>query len=308
MMPIFDGLVVILVLGSALFCVSAGGTRAAVIGFIVFGLLLSLAWVRLAAVDVALTEAAIGGGATGLLLLGASSRFGPSTSGSPPKGLRLLAAAVAAALSASLAWVLLGLPQPAPSLAAPATANLDALGLGNAVTAVLLGYRALDTLLEKVVMLLAVAAVWGLGRDAAWQGRPRSLADGTDDGTLSLMARCLPAVGIVIAVYLVWAGADEPGGTFQAGAVLAGVWLLAMMAGAAAPPATGGRPLRLAVVAGPALFIAVGFAGVPAAGAFLAYPPAMAKAVIIVVELVLTLSVAAIVALLVLGPPDEGKR
>jgi uncharacterized MnhB-related membrane protein len=42
-----------------------------VVLFIVFGLLMALAWVRLAAPDVALAEAAIGAGLTGALLLDA---------------------------------------------------------------------------------------------------------------------------------------------------------------------------------------------------------------------------------------------
>lgn len=42
-----------------------------VVLFIAFGLLLALAWVRLAAPDIALAEAAIGAGLTGALLLDA---------------------------------------------------------------------------------------------------------------------------------------------------------------------------------------------------------------------------------------------
>ncbi len=43
----------------------------AVVLFIVFGLVMALAWVRLEAPDVALAEAAIGAGITGALLLDA---------------------------------------------------------------------------------------------------------------------------------------------------------------------------------------------------------------------------------------------
>ena len=43
----------------------------AVILFIVFGLLMALAWARLAAPDIGLAEAAIGAGLTGALLLDA---------------------------------------------------------------------------------------------------------------------------------------------------------------------------------------------------------------------------------------------
>ena len=47
---------------------------AAVVFFISFSLLLSLAWVRMQAPDVALAEAAIGAGLTGALLLAAVRR------------------------------------------------------------------------------------------------------------------------------------------------------------------------------------------------------------------------------------------
>ena len=47
----------------------------AVVGYIVYGLLLALVWVRLFALDVALTEAAIGGGVTGVLLISAAVRL-----------------------------------------------------------------------------------------------------------------------------------------------------------------------------------------------------------------------------------------
>ena len=48
----------------------------AIVLFVAFGLLMALAWVRLAAPDVALAEAAIGAGLTGALLIAALSRLG----------------------------------------------------------------------------------------------------------------------------------------------------------------------------------------------------------------------------------------
>jgi uncharacterized MnhB-related membrane protein len=64
-----------LVLAVAAWTVFAREAFAAVVGFVAYGLLLSLVWVRLFAVDVALTEAAIGSGVTGVLLIGAAGRL-----------------------------------------------------------------------------------------------------------------------------------------------------------------------------------------------------------------------------------------
>lgn len=51
----------------------------AVVLFVSVGLLLSLAWMRLGAPDVALAEAAIGAGLTGALLMSALGRVKPSS-------------------------------------------------------------------------------------------------------------------------------------------------------------------------------------------------------------------------------------
>jgi uncharacterized MnhB-related membrane protein len=50
-----------LVLAVAVWTIAAREALAAVVGYVAYGLLLSLVWIRLFAVDVALTEAAIGG-------------------------------------------------------------------------------------------------------------------------------------------------------------------------------------------------------------------------------------------------------
>jgi len=70
----FDTGLAALVVGVAIWTITAREAFAAVVGFVAYGLLLALVWVRLAAPDVALTEAAIGSGVTGGLLLGASTR------------------------------------------------------------------------------------------------------------------------------------------------------------------------------------------------------------------------------------------
>jgi hypothetical protein len=120
-----------------------------------------------------------------------------------------------------------------------------------------------------------------------------------------VVARLLPPVGIVIGAYLLWEGADGPGGAFQGGALLAAMWILAMMAGLVAAPTVASHWLRLAVVGGPALFLAIGLAGFVIADAFLAYPVTWAKPLIIVIEVALVLSIAATLGLLAAGPPER---
>ena len=75
MMHAVDVGLAVLVLAVAVWTIVARDTFAAVVGFVTYGLLLTLVWVRLDAVDVALTETAIGSGLTGVLLLGAAARL-----------------------------------------------------------------------------------------------------------------------------------------------------------------------------------------------------------------------------------------
>src|SRR5262245_40176865 len=73
-LPLDAGLT-LLVSALAVWIVVARQAFAAVIGFVAFGVVLSLAWIQLAAVDVALTEAAIGSGITGAVMLTAVTRL-----------------------------------------------------------------------------------------------------------------------------------------------------------------------------------------------------------------------------------------
>ena len=65
----FDLLLVAALLWSAARALTTPDLFRAVVLFIVFGLLMALAWARLDAPDIALAEAAIGAGLTGALLL-----------------------------------------------------------------------------------------------------------------------------------------------------------------------------------------------------------------------------------------------
>lgn len=307
---VFDGLLAALVLAVGAWSIMARQMMTALIVFITYGLLLSLAWVRLGAIDVALTEAAVGSGVTGMLLITAVGKF---TADLPMKrtggGGRLLAAVLAAAVTIGLGSLVFLLPDDPPSLAADAMRALPESGLGNPVAGVLFVFRAFDTLLEKLVLLLALLGVWSLAKDDAWGGVPGFRPKPQPDSVLPLLARTLPPVGITYAIYMTWAGADVPGGAFQGGTVLAAMWILVIIAGLASFPRTGSAAVRWAAVAGPIVFLLIGLSGFIWPGLFLAYPQGYAKPLIVVMEIALTLSIGVILGLLVAGPAArEGER
>ncbi len=306
-LSVFDIGLVVLILGIGASTIAAREAFAAVIGFVVYGLLLSIAWVRLSAVDVALTEAAIGGGMTGMLMLGAVVRLrlakGSDTRASLP--VRFSAGVLCALVTAGLAAAILSPPEAIPTLAPMVMENLAQSGLGNPVAGVLFVYRALDTLLEKVVLILALLGVWSLAPDSVWGGIPGLRVYARPSSTLTFLAQLLPPVGIVVAIYMCWVGAKEPGGAFQGGTVLAAMWLLVMIAGLKRVPSISQPWLRLLLVVGPVIFLAIGLAGMVLANAFLAYPPGYAKPLIVAVEVALTLSIGVALGLLAAGPPER---
>ncbi|MDM0024804.1 hydrogenase subunit MbhD domain-containing protein [Variovorax saccharolyticus] len=298
-----------LLMALAIWTVVARDTFAAVTGFVPYGLLLTLAWLQLRAVDVAMTEAAIGAGLTGVLLIAAAARLRstetPAWAERPGLATRVLAAIVSAAVAAGIGACVLLLPDPAPSLAPAVVENIAATGVGNPITAVLMSFRAMDTLLEAIVLLLGLVGVWSLAPDRFWGGRPGPAPTEDPNSILGYLARVLPPIGIVVGVYILWVGADHPGGKFQGATVLAAMWLLVMMAGLSDAPAVDRRWVRIALAGGPAAFIAVGLLGSVIAGAFLGYPEALAKPLIVVIEAALLPSLAVTLALLLTGPPSR---
>lgn len=74
---VFDLLLIGALLWSATRALITTDLFRAVVLFIVFGLLVALAWTRLGAPDIALAEAAIGAGLTGALLLDAVGHLRP---------------------------------------------------------------------------------------------------------------------------------------------------------------------------------------------------------------------------------------
>lgn len=70
-----DGLLIVALLVTAVAVLLSRELFRAVVMFMAFGLLMTVAWVRLQAPDIALAEVAIGAGLTGVLLLDAVSHF-----------------------------------------------------------------------------------------------------------------------------------------------------------------------------------------------------------------------------------------
>lgn len=216
--------------------------------------------------------------------------------------LRRLAAAVAIALGAGLAAVVGSLPAAPPSaLPQRVAASLSESGVQNPVTAVLLNFRSVDTLLELVVLVLAAVAV------RAMNGPQPPAEPLPPDPLLAGFFRLLAPMAILVAGYLLWVGARAPGGAFQAGSVLAATGVMAALTTRFAA-LSGSRWLPSALVLGPTAFLSVGLAVMGAGRAFLQYPAARAGALILLIESAAALCIAAALAALFLGCLQAPRR
>jgi multisubunit Na+/H+ antiporter MnhB subunit len=267
------------------------------------GLVLTVAWARLGAPDVAMVEAALGSGLTGVLFLSALGRTGvPAARRRPP--LRWLAAAgLCTAAVVPVGIALSALPREARGLLDAVARETPNSGATHMVTSVLLNFRGYDTLLEIAVLLLAVLGAWAAsGAEVGPAGkspRPGPL--------LTAAVRLLLPLVVVVSGVLLWVGSRAPGGAFQAGTVLGTALVLLSLSGAARGPRVPDWALRAVLALGFAVFLAVAGGAMAAGGALLEYPRLHAAGLLLAIEATLTLSIAFVMAALVEGRSPDGR-
>lgn len=301
---LFDGALGVLLLMLAAAVLHARQLYTSVVLLIAFGLLLALTWARLGAPDLALAEAAIGAGLTGALLLSALARIDDAGARRPRTSTvrfwpaTLLALLVGLALLRAL-WPLAQGPLLLPALALE---QMPAAGVEHPVTAVLLNYRAWDTLLELMVLLLALLGVRQLQLTRQDIAPPWPL--------LLAWSRLLAPLALVVGGYVLWRGAFAPGGAFQAGALLAAGAVVLRLNHLLPPVRWDNWLVRVLALLGLAVFLAVGLVlyglgGTSQDTAWLAYPVAHAGVLILTIEVAATLSIATTLTLLVVGEKEE---
>ncbi len=295
---LFDLVLALLLLGLAWAAISSPSLKRGVVLFIAFGLLLALVWARLLAPDLALAEAAIGAGMTGALLLTALRDEPPLKDRTRTLIIRPLTGWVcllAVLLTGVVGWALLQALARGDSirLAGKVSAHLAESGVSNPVTAVLLNFRAYDTLLELAVLLAAVLGILALN-----PARPGYRAAGP---LFAGLIRWLVPLLMVTAGYLLWVGAHAPGGAFQAGATLAAAAVLLRLGGHAGAGLPGPRGQRWILAGGLGVFLTVGLLMTMRGAAFLEYPAAWAGSLILAIEIAATLAIATTLTVAYLG-------
>ncbi|MDO8847755.1 MAG: MnhB domain-containing protein [Coriobacteriia bacterium] len=198
----------------------------------------------------------------------------------------------------------LALPADGDGLAEAMRTGAKASGITNVVTAVLLDFRGYDTLLEIAVLMLATVAVLSLREDPA--ALSRRLA-GRAGPVLGALSRALAPLMLLVAGHLVWIGSSGPGGAFQGGAVLGAAGILLLLSGYARPAWAGQRMVRWVLAIGLLVFIAVALYPLTVGGTLLQYPAESRKGLILLIEVLLTLSIGASLASLFLASASSAE-
>ncbi len=287
----------------ALQVVSERAVLRSIILFVVFGLVMALAWTRLRAPDLALAEAAIGAGVTGALMMMAWRRLliiNPGQPADTPRGrsgVAIPVALLAAALVAIIGLSALDIEPHANTAGQVAMDEMADTGLGNPVTGVLLLFRNLDTLLEMAVLLIALLGARAISPPA----RPEEAAV-IESGTplVGALLAILVPLSILIATHLLLAGTHEPGGAFQAGAVLAAGGVALVLTARMQPGARPGLVTQLGVTIGLVAFVGIGV-GVMAFGESLLVLPGTWA--VYLIETAMMVSIGLTLALLFAGAP-----
>ncbi len=297
----FDITLVILLLVLAWLTCAAQNVVRAITLFIALGLLLAIIWARLNAPDLALAEAVIGAGISGALLLSAIKDYpATSTQNQHSVSVKWLINGMTLALSIIMIWAIWHALKMSDGvrLSELVTSNVPDSGVSNPVTAVLLNFRAYDTLLELAVVLTAVLSILMLNK--------KRQVVASDSPLLQSMTRWLVPLLVVTAGYLLWVGADAPGGAFQAGAMLAAAIILLHMTNPSLHQGFKLYLLRILLVAGIFTFVIVGIGMMFLNDDFLAFNPNTAGVLILVIEAAATVSIATALSLAYMGGRPDG--
>ncbi|MGV0837998.1 Na(+)/H(+) antiporter subunit B [Mycolicibacterium thermoresistibile] len=270
--------------------------------FLMLGLLLVFVWARLGAPDIAIAEAAIASGVTGALLVSAVTEHpGPSVTQRPRYRLGLLeaVAGLAAATVLSVAFVsALRAGAQMPRLGDSATGSVSQTSVSHPVTAVLLDFRAYDTLLEIAVLTAAAIAALALRHPADRDGRSGALHIPIDTRpVLVAFVRLVAPLVLIIAAWVLVAGSSRPGGAFQAGAMVTGALLLLVVTGHADTLSTG-RWVKPAILAGLTAFLLTAAGTVALGAGWLDIEEPWGGAVTVAVETAMAVSIGVALAVL----------
>lgn len=278
----------------------ARGHFQAIVLFITYGLFLALAWTRLNSPDIAIAEAAVGAGLTGVLLMDTLGAIKTSEEKKTRIKVPLKLAVMSIVLVIVLGYSALQIPSDFSGLSLTVHNAMPLSGLEYSVTAVLLDFRSYDTWLELGVLLTAVIGVLTVRRRNSLTG---SALPAPAEPVGRWIIKILLPFMVIIGGYLLWLGAFAPGGAFQAGVVLAGAGVMLWQAGHPCLAVLSNSSWRLLLCLGFSTFLILAASSLYYADQMLTHP--QIKAWILGIEYAATISIALCLISLIQASPNS---
>lgn len=196
---------------------------------------------------------------------------------------------LAFALFLGLSFTLLNIEKIDSTLHTKLLYSMPSSGVTHHVTAVLLNFRALDTLLEVAVVLLSLLAIYAI--PANYSYTPLSFESSITNTFASIL---FPLI-VLYAFYILYSGSYQSGGAFSAAALLAGGIIIMQLVKPDSLPLPKEFLLRLLYASGLFYFVSVGIISM-LFGSFLGYRDEIAALYILSIESILMLSLGAILS------------
>lgn len=198
-----------------------------IIGISIFGLLCSIAYTLMDALDVAMTEASLGACITSAIMLKVASNLSPKNE--VKKSDRLLALFLSIAFASLLIYAGMDLPKYGDIHSPVHSYIMDyyhenthsEIGITSFVAAILGSYRGFDTLGETLVIYIAgICVIYIAGFLEVEEERMFE-----DDIIISSISKIIFPIIALFVIYIQLNGTNSPGGGFQAGAILASIYI-----------------------------------------------------------------------------------
>jgi multicomponent Na+:H+ antiporter subunit B len=249
-MIVFDAILLSFLVASAVAVCAMKSLMASVIIFSAYSVVKSIVWILLSAPDLAITEAAVSTGISGILFFIVLKRVlvvrreyeeqaeykSPHRKALEKGKFRYFYNALSVAIGLGLTGVLTYTVSRLPPFGDPSNPTNNEVprkfiedgiqdsGALNVVASMLFEYRAFDTLGEAAVLIAAVCAVLILLRNDGglntFHAFRRDLEDPKQDIILKNMSFLLVGVILVFGAFVVMNGHLSPGGGFSGGAIL----------------------------------------------------------------------------------------
>lgn len=188
-------------------------------------------------------------------------------------------------LFAGLTYTVLSLPKQTKGLGETVSLQMHNSGVSNPVTAVLMNFRAYDTLLEMAVLFIALLGVYSL---SSLQKETKPLLQSS---VLKRLGGILVPLLLLLSTYLLWIGAHAPGGAFQAGSIVSATGILIFLSGWKLDLSARHFFVRLLIGTSLLVFLLVSAMTLFLSHTLLEFPPSYASAFIFLLEAAATVSI-----------------